>query len=902
MQAVNNIEKGELMELRSMKTPSELAVQVLEAVCVLLGVKADWNAAKMLMADSQFIQKLLDFDKDNVNEQASKRIRRYIDNPKFIPDEVAKVSRICASLCMWVRAIDLYTKIFKSIEPKRIRLLQAESELAEAMAALREETDRVAHIESTITSIQSNYTERVKRKANFEAQIKSTGDRLERAQLLSYSLEEESERWKSILMDVEKNLQVLVGNTILASMTVSYGGCYHQNERRLIIEKWRQICEMSKIETTIIPANEFLSPIMPVMKHWIGKFEFYAQNYLSIRMSNKWPLIFDPHGLALEALKVQNDNLVVIDMNDDRLVEVLKLAVNKGQEVLIHSFNVEKIPYSLTDIFHRKMQERIHAFVGLMGIPIMRKDLRVKVDDQEIICNLRFRLQLLTEFIPPERLFSLKKDYNVVMFEYSSEALQLQLLKKVITRIDSEFFKKYEETAENIKHLENTVSERKENVLDILLNSDEDVLNDKKIIVSLKDAKAKVFEIYNDLNQEKKEMAVLEAEFPHFQTIADKINDVITLLDLISEVDRSVPLPKNGFMKLIDSLEFENKMDNFLPNLMDEILNIVLPSLQSKNRYILQLGCNYISGLKAKIKSISNFTTLVKRLLDITNNGSVENWKTDFEQAAKDYINTKEEKNDPKEEKLIQEQIDALIIKDGQAFGRVLNVEQTLINFIQKSSASSTILLYADPSNALDAVDIITDMAKAGNYRCPNYVSADALPFRDVCSVVANSKKEQRWLIVDNFHNAMRRDLLQNIPKVNEKFRLFFLSKHELMPNIYRLYGSVTSISLTHAKEPGVSRPLYFSLLTFRVNNTKAKAFFNGVLRLHEFLVENDPKCDQFKNISTFVKSFRNKGPNLNPDNLQQLIYEAYGQDESSENSDLLQSILREVFGSLELK
>ena len=85
---------------------------------------------------------------------------------------------------------DLYTKIFKSIEPKRLRLLQAESELAEAMAALREETDRVAHIESNITSIQSNFQERVKRKSNFEQQIKQMGDRLERAQLLSYSLEE----------------------------------------------------------------------------------------------------------------------------------------------------------------------------------------------------------------------------------------------------------------------------------------------------------------------------------------------------------------------------------------------------------------------------------------------------------------------------------------------------------------------------------------------------------------------------------------------------------------------------------------------------------------------------------------------------------------------------------------
>ena len=52
----------------------------------------------------------------------------------------------------------------------------------------------------------------MKRKANYEASVKQTGDRLERAQLLSYSLEEESERWKSNLMEVERNLQVLVGN------------------------------------------------------------------------------------------------------------------------------------------------------------------------------------------------------------------------------------------------------------------------------------------------------------------------------------------------------------------------------------------------------------------------------------------------------------------------------------------------------------------------------------------------------------------------------------------------------------------------------------------------------------------------------------------------------------------
>ena len=83
------------------------------------------------------------------------------------------------------------------------------------MAALREETDRVAHIESTISSIQSNQQDRIKRKANLEATIKQTAARLERAQLLSYSLEEESERWKANLIEVDKSLQVLVGNTVI---------------------------------------------------------------------------------------------------------------------------------------------------------------------------------------------------------------------------------------------------------------------------------------------------------------------------------------------------------------------------------------------------------------------------------------------------------------------------------------------------------------------------------------------------------------------------------------------------------------------------------------------------------------------------------------------------------------
>ena len=97
------------------------------------------------------------------------------------------------------------------------------------------------------------------------------------------------------------------------------------------------------------------------------------------------------------------------------------------------------------------MTERIHAFVGLMGIPIMRKDLRVLLDGQEVVSNQKFRLFLLSSAVPEEELFPLKNIYNIVLFDYTTEALELQLLKITMSKIDLVFCKKYEETVENIR-------------------------------------------------------------------------------------------------------------------------------------------------------------------------------------------------------------------------------------------------------------------------------------------------------------------------------------------------------------------------------------------------------------------------------------------------------------------
>ena len=40
------------------------------------------------------------------------------------------------------------------------------------------------------------------------------------------------------------------------------------------------------------------------------------------RLSNKWPIMLDPHSLGLEALQAQNDHMVTCDMHDEKLMDV----------------------------------------------------------------------------------------------------------------------------------------------------------------------------------------------------------------------------------------------------------------------------------------------------------------------------------------------------------------------------------------------------------------------------------------------------------------------------------------------------------------------------------------------------------------------------------------------------
>ena len=72
-----------------------------------------------VMGESNFIQQIKFFDKDNIPASIISKIKKFIEMPSFTKEEVKKVSGAASALCIWVHAIYLYANVAKEVEPSK---------------------------------------------------------------------------------------------------------------------------------------------------------------------------------------------------------------------------------------------------------------------------------------------------------------------------------------------------------------------------------------------------------------------------------------------------------------------------------------------------------------------------------------------------------------------------------------------------------------------------------------------------------------------------------------------------------------------------------------------------------------------------------------------------------------
>ena len=120
------------------------------AVCILMNVKPGvikdpnsgkkmkdyWVKAKVILGDSRLLQNLVNYDKENMNDDMIDEVKKYTDDPNFDPEIVKKGSVAAAGLCKWVHAMVIYYEVSQEVGPKRDALAEAKGQLSEAQELL----------------------------------------------------------------------------------------------------------------------------------------------------------------------------------------------------------------------------------------------------------------------------------------------------------------------------------------------------------------------------------------------------------------------------------------------------------------------------------------------------------------------------------------------------------------------------------------------------------------------------------------------------------------------------------------------------------------------------------------------------------------------------------------------
>merc|ERR1719316_1437516 len=173
VKALNSLSKGDIGEVKAMKTPPAGVVMVAKAMCYMFKVKPVKVAApdgkgkvddfwepckKELLGDSRLLNHMIDYDKDNMGDDIISKVTPLYNDPAFDPDVIKKASIAAMGICKWIRAMVVYDKVAKEVGPKRAKLAAAEQTAADALATVAQKKEELAAVIALVTGLEETQT------------------------------------------------------------------------------------------------------------------------------------------------------------------------------------------------------------------------------------------------------------------------------------------------------------------------------------------------------------------------------------------------------------------------------------------------------------------------------------------------------------------------------------------------------------------------------------------------------------------------------------------------------------------------------------------------------------------------------------------------------------------------
>ena len=378
MAALDTIKPKDITNLKGMSSPPEAVKLVLEAVLIMLAEdpkkKIDkgsgeitlnyWKPAQKIMGKSKFLDRLRNFDKDNIPSKIVRTVReKYIPMETFDPAVAKRASSAAEGMCKWVLAIIEYDRVLNFIRPKQRALEESEEKLKGTLTKLAQKRRALVEIEEELAVLQAEYDAAVARKDRLIKTLELCELKVERAKHLLRGLGGEAEKWTENAHELSKSSVLLVGDMLLSAAVVTYTGIMSGDMRRSIIKRWRKGCSDRKMPVT---DNWSLRKVLGRSerdREWVARGlpndDYHIENAIICEEALRFPLMIDPQGQARRWLRsaFRDSGIKTTMLSDASFEATVSSGIVRGHPVLLENMD-EHMDAMLGDEVTKKAENR----------------------------------------------------------------------------------------------------------------------------------------------------------------------------------------------------------------------------------------------------------------------------------------------------------------------------------------------------------------------------------------------------------------------------------------------------------------------------------------------------------------------------------------------------------------
>jgi dynein heavy chain len=636
LKSLDSLNKGDIGEIRGYtNVPKAVALTVSAVMTVLNEKKLDWDYAKKeVLADPKFIQRLKDFDKDNIPPNVVTKMQKYIQDPEFTPDKVQSGgSAACKSLCMWVRAIDLYSRVSKTVAPKKAALADAQAKLDAMNKTLKDANSKLSAIENELASLQATFDKSLKEKDDLEYNIDLSSKRLTAASALTGSLADKVVQWDILVKEMEETNKTLAGDVFVSSACVAYLGAFTAPFRLEMVTKWVDLCRergmvvsdpFSLVKTLATPVQMREWAIMTLPTDQMSLENAIMVSICTTPKSKRWPMMIDPQGQALKWISRMEakSGLKTIKLSDQGYIRTLEQAIRNGTPVIIKDVG-ETLDPALEPILLKQVYTANGRTLINLGGP-----------DNAIDYDPAFRFYITTKIANPKYLPDVCIKVTIVNFTVTMQGLEEQMLGDVVAIEKAELEETKNKIIQSVANDKKKLKQYEDGILEDLESASGNILDNQKVIDSLKKAQSTselLSKRLKDAEVQSASIDVARLEYVPVATRASILYFVIADLAMIDPMYQySLDYFKVMFAKVVQDTEPHDDFQHHLQVLIKNITAAVYT--------------NICGGLFKKDKTIFSFMIAiqVKR-----QNGSITDNEWQYLLRSGAFVNPEDEENCP---------------------------------------------------------------------------------------------------------------------------------------------------------------------------------------------------------------------------------------------------------------